>query len=85
MVLRDDRGEFIRGKNLRYAGTVNVMEAEAIGLQEALAWLEDMGVQNAVIERDSQLVCSRTKNINLRLVMSLNSVVPREKQALIIK
>ena len=56
MVLRDDKGEFIRGKNLRHAGTVNVMEAEAIGLQEALAWLEDMGVQNVVIECDSQLV-----------------------------
>lgn len=36
MVLRDEVINFFCGKNMRYVGTVRVMEAEAVGMQEAL-------------------------------------------------
>lgn len=38
MVLKNENGEFVMVKNLRMAGQVTVMEAEAYGVCEALRW-----------------------------------------------
>ena len=39
MVVRDVKGSFIMGKNLKIAGEVSVMEAEATRVLEAMKWL----------------------------------------------
>lgn len=39
-VIRDDRGQFVRGKVKRMEGCVSVMEAEAIGVWETLNWMK---------------------------------------------
>lgn len=54
MVLRDDQGAFIAGKTMRFAGKVQVMEAEMIGIAEALSWLDFLPQAKYVIESDSQ-------------------------------
>lgn len=36
MVLRDDLGTFIQGKNIRMGGEVSVVEVEALGILEAV-------------------------------------------------
>ena len=56
MVLRNEHGEFVMGKNLRMAGQVTVMEAEAHGVYEALRWVDDLRLHQVVIESDSSLV-----------------------------
>ncbi|XP_074373770.1 uncharacterized protein LOC141714129 [Apium graveolens] len=42
MALRDHHGQFIAGKTLKIAGGVSVMEAELIGILEALAWAREV-------------------------------------------
>lgn len=65
MVLRDHDGQFRGGKNLRLAGTVSVLEAEAIGVQEALSWIREMPTQQVTIETDSLLLVNAIqKNIS---------------------
>ena len=56
MVLRDDNGKFIEGKNMRVGGKLSVTEAEARGVQEALIWIEELGLQHVTVESDSELV-----------------------------
>lgn len=41
---------------MRVAGMVTVMEVEARGVQEAINWVEEMGLQGITIECDSELV-----------------------------
>lgn len=56
MVIRDDHGQFVTGKNMRCPGEITVMEAEARGVQEAIDWIEELSLQGVSIERDSELV-----------------------------
>lgn len=49
MVIRNDKGRYVRGKNMRVAGMVTVMEVEARGVQEAINWVEEMGLQGITI------------------------------------
>lgn len=44
MVIRDDRGQFVKGKNMCISGKVSIMEAEARGIQEAISWIEALGL-----------------------------------------
>lgn len=55
MIIRDHNGCFIQAKNLRRAGEVPVFEAEAMGILEALSWLQTLALSDVVIESDSLL------------------------------
>lgn len=39
MVVRDDRGKFLRGKCMKIEGRVSVFEAESVVVCEALSWI----------------------------------------------
>lgn len=56
LVVRDDRGLFIMGKNMKIVGELSVMEAEATRVYEAIKWINSTGLHHVVIESDSQLV-----------------------------
>lgn len=56
MVLRDDHGHFVKGKNMCFSGEVTVMEAEARAVQEAISWIEELRLHGVSIESDAQLV-----------------------------
>lgn len=55
MIIRDHFGKFIQAKNLRRSGSVSSFEVEVWGVYEALEWLEDLQINNADVETDSQL------------------------------
>lgn len=67
--MRDHKGDFIAGKNLRLPGKVSVFEAEAMGVREALSWIGEQNVNGAtvVLELDSlltmQAVNGHTSNL----------------------
>ena len=50
MVIRNDGGEFVMGKNLRTAGQLSVMEAEGYGVEAALSWIQELQLSHVVIE-----------------------------------
>ncbi|XP_074322941.1 uncharacterized protein LOC141659906 [Apium graveolens] len=56
MVIRNEDGNFIMGKNLRIAGCVNVLEVEAYGVWVAIKWIEELQLKNVTVESDSSLV-----------------------------
>ncbi|KAL8132750.1 hypothetical protein AgCh_008290 [Apium graveolens] len=60
-VIRDEHSKFIMGKNLKIAGCVQVLEAEAYGVLQALYWVQEMNLQQVVIESDSSLVVQALK------------------------
>lgn len=53
LVLRDDRGQYIAGKTRRFAGSVDVAEAETIAILEGLLWVDDFPPGPITIESDS--------------------------------
>lgn len=55
MVIRNHQGLFIKGKTMRLPGKVTVLEAELVGVLEALLWSAAFQEQTAVIESDSLL------------------------------
>lgn len=59
MVVRDWRGQFMEGRNLRLPNPGSVLEAEGVGVREALSWLLMRGVNcEVVVETDSLLTAS---------------------------
>lgn len=58
MVMRDHAGAFLGGRTCCFEGQVTVMEAEAMGVREALSWVKDLNKQEekVLIESDAQLV-----------------------------
>lgn len=62
LVVRDSSGQFIMGKNMKFSGERSVMEAEAIGMYEAIKWILSTGLHHVVIESDSQLVVHALKS-----------------------
>lgn len=69
MVLRDYRGHFIAGRNMRMVKPASVFEAETIGVLEALSWLLSSTTQRVTVETDSLLTVqawAKWMNINLR-------------------
>ena len=67
MVLRDHHGTFVKGRVLKIAGKVEVIEAELIGILEALQWIKDIQGYSVIIENDSLLSVQAIngKSINL--------------------
>lgn len=55
MVLRNDQGHFVQGKCMCFAGEISVLEAEMVGILEALRWVQDWPGGRIVIESDSLL------------------------------
>lgn len=56
MVIQDDLGSFVQGKNIRFAGSTSVMEVEAPGVQEALYWIDEIIAHHVIVKSDSLLV-----------------------------
>ncbi|XP_074348373.1 uncharacterized protein LOC141687107 [Apium graveolens] len=54
MILRNEVGQFIQGKNMRFQGQVTVLEVEARGVEESIRWIEELGLHNVEIESDSE-------------------------------
>ncbi|KAK1396329.1 hypothetical protein POM88_006192 [Heracleum sosnowskyi] len=52
-ILRNEYGQFVQGKNMRFQGRVTVLEAEARGVEEGIRWIEELGVHNVEIERNN--------------------------------
>lgn len=55
LVLRDDRGAFIKGRTVCVNGVASVFEAETRGVLEALTWAAEEIHQAVIIETDSML------------------------------
>ncbi|XP_074355893.1 uncharacterized protein LOC141695553 [Apium graveolens] len=53
MVIRDHAGQFVQGRNSKTAGVVSVLEAEALGVLEALSWLHTLPDMKVLVESDS--------------------------------
>lgn len=68
MVIRDHRGSFIHGRTLRFAGRVEVLEAEMVGIAEALKWTADYSGQSFCIESDSLLSVQAIKGEHQNLL-----------------
>nr|KYP40901.1 hypothetical protein KK1_037727 [Cajanus cajan] len=56
LCIRNADGSFIKAKSSWQQGFINSQEAKALALLEALTWLSDMGITNAIIETDSKQV-----------------------------
>nr|KYP39508.1 hypothetical protein KK1_039181 [Cajanus cajan] len=54
LCIRNADGSFIKAKLGWQHGFINSQEAKALALLEALTWLSDMGITNAIIETDSK-------------------------------
>lgn len=55
MVIHDHTGTFIKGKTLALPSSDNLVEAESMGVTEALSWIKTRGYARVVIEMDSLL------------------------------
>ncbi|XP_074383626.1 uncharacterized protein LOC141725107 [Apium graveolens] len=55
-VIRDDQGRFVGARCMKIAGAWKPIEAEAIGLREALSWVIDRGYKHCVIETDTYVL-----------------------------
>lgn len=57
MVLRDQEGTFLEGKCISLPQPATVMEAECIGVREALSWIIEQSENKVTLESDLLLVC----------------------------
>ncbi|XP_074368461.1 uncharacterized protein LOC141708634 [Apium graveolens] len=55
MVLRDGSGEFIEGRKLALPYPATVLEAESMGVREALSWVMSRQERRVIVETDSLL------------------------------
>ncbi|XP_074328038.1 uncharacterized protein LOC141665951 [Apium graveolens] len=55
MLLRDHTGFFLEGRTMKLNRPVSVMEAETIGIEEAMLWITSKGITDICIESDSLL------------------------------
>lgn len=62
MVLRDDRGNFKFGITKVGNGHASVIEAEAMGVLEALRWIVGREMTHIVVETDSLMVTNALSN-----------------------
>lgn len=56
MCIRNSRGHFIKALSKWYEGTPPPLEAEALGLRDAILWLGQMGLSKVHIELDCRLM-----------------------------
>ena len=68
MALRDYNGHFLAGRVMRFAGSMQVVEAEMVGIVEALSWINHLPVSIVTIESDSQLCVNTIKGSNSNLL-----------------
>lgn len=63
MVVRDHEGMFVAGKTMKIEGHVSVLEAESVGVLEALLWSKEFPDKHVDVESDSMLtVCAVNKS-----------------------
>ena len=57
MVMRNTEGTFMATENYKFWGEVSIVEAEAIGVREALSWIKELQKKDneILVESDSQL------------------------------
>lgn len=55
MVLRDHHGLFLSAKTMKFSGCILVIEAELVGILEALLWTLELPNQRDIVESDSLL------------------------------
>lgn len=53
MVVRNHLGQYITGRMMKFSGEVLVVEAEMIGILEALSWANDSIPGRVIVESDS--------------------------------
>lgn len=53
MIIRDCRDTFVRGRTIKCAWAVSVLEAEALGVREALSWILTLPHMKLMVESDS--------------------------------
>lgn len=58
MVLRDHCGMFLEGRTVSLTQAADVLEAEALGIREALSWVKNMEGRKVMVESDSLLAVS---------------------------
>jgi len=56
MCIRNSHGHFIKAQSKWYEGLPTPLEAEALGLRDAILWLGDLGLSKVHIELDRKLV-----------------------------
>lgn len=56
MIMRDENGTFEAGMQRSIGEEVTILEAEAIGVLEALCWITRLGIRNVIVECDSLTV-----------------------------
>lgn len=62
MVIRNERGQFVKGKTMCFKESVSILEVEARGVQLAIDWTEELGLQQVDIENDAKVVVKAVKN-----------------------
>lgn len=55
MILRNHYDQYIAGRTMRFVGSVSVLEAEIIGITEALLWSQQVTDGMVSVESDSLL------------------------------
>lgn len=61
-ILRDENGMFLRCRTCIIVGMVSVKEGEAMGLREALSWVQSLGLKKVCFEMDAKVVVDAIKS-----------------------
>ena len=62
-IVSNSRGGVIVAKNGRLDGPSKALVAESLGCREALRWIRRPGLENIIIESDSQMLVSAFRKI----------------------
>lgn len=68
LVIRNQPGVFLQDRTMSFAGRVGVLEAELVGIQEALKWTAEFQDQNFYVEGDSLLKGSKQLKGIVRII-----------------
>lgn len=74
MVIRNQEGMFVGGKCICLPRPATVMEAECIGIREALSWIMEMPGSKVMIETDS-LMAARAMNGKTEYLLEVGHVI----------
>lgn len=64
MVLRDHSGSFVEGRTISLPQASDVLEAETLGIREALSWVKDMTGRKVSVESDSLVAVNAINGMN---------------------
>ena len=73
MAVRDHERKFVAGKVMKIGGKVSVLEADTVGVLEALSWSKEFSNNPVIIETDSMLTVSAVKR-NTMHYLELGSI-----------